>query len=1008
MTKQSPEKQLITDYLKDRLVASGWQFVNGNELERTGLDEPLLLNNLRSALLKINANLGITNKEVDDVIQEIKLVPIGETGAKQILHYLKYGVGVKFYQDKIVKIVNLFDYTNPANNEFIGAREVYFKGSESVRADIVLYVNGIPLANVEGKNPLSLSVSWQDAYRQIKKYERVAGEAYKYIQIGAVADAQARYFAIAPWLAEVGTYEWKENDLDAVDALSEFLRPERLLDIVRNFLFVREEWGTYHKVIARYMQYRAVNKICERVVNNLAGKDEKNKGLVWHWQGSGKTLTMIFAAHKLYFNNLLEHPTVFFVIDRKDLEEQLSNELSSLDLNFKHDTVGSVNDMVSVVQADNYLGKRGVFVTLLHKFESGRPWLPVNFGEDKKETIADRKNVICFLDEVHRTQYGLMAAQMKHVLRSAFYFGFTGTPVDEKERDTYREFGYPVDSEDYLDKYFINESLADGFTVPVVFMPRQEKLHLSADDLKLVIEKIAKEDALGEDETEKVEDKVASKLDKIKIFLEDKQRIGKIAEDIVGHFREYVDGRFKAMVVCGSRLACVAYKQKLDELLGEDASEVVMTFNVGDKQAIAQYYETWKAKYPVANSDKEIRDEIVRRFKSDADNNPKILIVTDMLLTGFDAPILQTMYFDKPLKKHRLLQAIARVNRLYGEVKKAGVIVDYVGILKEAKRAHEMYYEDAAGTTVPFEYEYLADNFTKLMMALKDIVGSAPAKLSRETLVQTMDKLRDETKEKDFSANYREARKYFELLGSSELRLKYLADFKFYSAIFAYLQKLKGDERGENNDIYFAKTLSAVHDAINIESISKDLPPFSFNVEYFNALSKSPLNKKEQAMNNLFALERMVLVEQAGNPILRSVFEKVEEMVRKWREKAVDYEELYDSGVKIIVQIKDKLKQKQELGLSDLEFGIYETISGEIKGGKKACVLAKDIHDSIVKHIIPGWEGQAVLRQNVSRIIREKVRQLKATDGLSLEEINNLSQIIFNSVEQYAQKGGKV
>jgi len=152
----------------------------------------------------------------------------------------------------------------------------------------------------------------------------------------------------------------------------------------------------------------------------------------------------------------------------------------------------------------------------------------------------------------------------------------------------------------------------------------------------------------------------------------------------------------------------------------------------------------------------------------------------------------------------------------------------------------------------------------------------------------------------------------------------------------------------------------------------------------------------------------MVLVEQAGNPILRSVFEKVEEMVRKWREKAVDYEELYDSGVKIIVQIKDKLKQKQELGLSDLEFGIYETISGEIKGGKKACVLAKDIHDSIVKHIIPGWEGQAVLRQNVSRIIREKVRQLKATDGLSLEEINNLSQIIFNSVEQYAQKGGKV
>src|SRR3989339_664681 len=194
MTKQSPEKQLIPDYLKDRLVASGWQFVNGNELERTGLDEPLLLNNLRSALLKINANLGITNKEVDDVIQEIKLVPIGETGAKQILHYLKYGVGVKFYQDKTVKIVNLFDFANIEKNEFIISREVYFKGAETARTDIILFVNGIPLVNIEGKNPLSLSVSWQDAYRQIKKYEHASGEAYKYMQIGAVADVEARYF----------------------------------------------------------------------------------------------------------------------------------------------------------------------------------------------------------------------------------------------------------------------------------------------------------------------------------------------------------------------------------------------------------------------------------------------------------------------------------------------------------------------------------------------------------------------------------------------------------------------------------------------------------------------------------------------------------------------------------------------------------------------------------------------------------------------------------------------
>jgi len=1002
--KQESEKQLITDYLKDKLVQSGWRFVAGSELERTGFDEPLLLNNLRKALLKINVNLGITDKEVDDVIQEIKLVPNGETGVKQMLHYLKYGVGVKFHQDKVVKIVNLFDFENLNNNEFITTREVYFKGAETVRADIVLYVNGIPLVNVEGKNPLSLSVSWEDAYHQIKKYERKAGEAYKYIQIGAVADVEARYFAIVPWMEDVNTYEWKEAGLDAVDALAELLKPERVLDVLRNFLFVREEKGSYNKIIARYMQYRAVNKICERVVNHLEGKDERNKGLIWHWQGSGKTLTMIFAAHKLYFNKYLAGPSIFFMIDRKDLEEQMSNELSSLDLNFSHNKVGSVDDMAQVVRADNYQGKRGVFVTLLHKFEPGRQWLPAGFDNEKQKTIADRKNVICFLDEVHRTQYGLLAAQMKHILRSAFYFGFTGTPVDEKERDTYREFGYPVDSEDYLDKYFINESLVDGFTVPVVFMPRQEKLHLSANDLKLLIEQIGKEDVFDEEELENIEDSAARKLDKIRLFLEDEQRIEKISEDIAEHFKEFVVDRFKAMVVCGSRKACVIYKRELDKLLGAETSEIVMTFNIGDQKLLTDYYTNWKAKYPSAKNDKEIREEIVRRFKSGIDSNPKILIVTDMLLTGFDAPMLQTMYFDKPLKKHRLLQAVARVNRLYGDVKEAGVIVDCAGILKEAKRAHEKYYEDERGTTVPFEYEYLADNFKKLIDKLKEIIGKTPKTITRENLTEVMDKLRDGNAEKNFTENYRELRKIFELLGTNQIKLIYLADYKFYSAIFAYLQKLKGENDNDNNKAYFSKTLEAAHQALYVDEITKDLPSFAFDIKYFDTVLGSKMDKKEKAMNMVFGLERFVLVEQHGNPTLRTIMEKVQDLVRKWREKSIDCEELYDYGAEIVEEIKGKEQEQEALGLKDVEFGIYEVVFESLQNKDKALQLAKDIFNEISENLIPGWEGQAVLRQNVSRIIREMIRKLKATEKLSLDEINNLSQAIFESIEQYAVK----
>lgn len=997
--KQESEKQLVTDYLKDRLVEAGWRFVAGNSLERSGLDEPLLVGNLRASLSRLNSHLDITEKEIDDVVQEIKLVPAGESGCRQMLHYFKYGIGVKFYQDKIVKIVNLFDFANPKNNEFIISREVCSKGSELVRADIILYVNGIPLANIEGKNPLSLTVSWQDGYRQIKKYERLAPEAYKYIQIGAAVDAEARYFAIAPWMENVETYEWKEDGLDSVESLVKFLQPERILDILRNFLFVREEKGSFNKVIARYMQYRAVNKICERVANHLEGKDEKNKGLIWHWQGSGKTLTMIFAAHKLYFHKLLEGPTIFFIIDRKDLEEQLSNELSSLDLNFGYDTIGSVNDLVGAVQADNYQGKRGMFITLLHKFEAGRQWLPIDFDDEKKTTISDRKNVICFLDEVHRTQYGLLAAQMKHILRDAFYFGFTGTPVDEKERDTYREFGYPVDSEDYLDKYFINESLTDGFTVPVVFMPRQETLHYSAEIIK-AIHKSESEDPFGDEE---MEDRVARKLNVKDAFLENEQRIGKISEDIAEHFKEYISGRFKAMVVCGSRKACVMYKNKLDELLGVEVSEIIMTFNVGDQKDIADYYEKWKNKYPAAKLDKDIRDEIVRRFKDSVSGSPKILIVTDMLLTGFDAPMLQTMYFDKPIKKHRLLQAIARVNRPYKDIKKAGMIVDYVGILKEAKRAHKMYYEDEKGTTVPFEYEYLEDSFKELIKGIQEVIGKTPKKINREILIASMDRLRDEQAEKRFLENYRESRKIFELLGNRNIKLDYLDDYKFYSAIFAYLRKLKGEDK-EDNKIYFSKTLDVVHKAISIEEINKDLPTFSFDVSYFDSIIKTSLGKKEKAMNIVFALERMVLVEKTNNPVLRSVFEKVEKLVRKWRERSIDYEEVYDEVVAVAEEIKAKEKEKKELGLNDVEFGIYEMVSRKLGDNKKSLDLAKDMYGSMRENIITGWEGQAVLRQNVSRVIREKVRQLKTKEGLSLYEINDLSKTIFESVEEYAKE----
>jgi type I restriction enzyme R subunit len=676
------EKKLIEDYLIEELQKRGWLFVENEKLEREAISEPLLVSNFKKALQRLNEDLEIGKEEINKVVQEIRLLPVSQEGVKKLLHYFKYGIGIKFERERVVKTVKIFDFENLENNEFLMSRQIPFKGKEIIRPDILLFINGIPLIEIECKNPTQMDVSWQEAYSQIKNYEKIVPELYKYLQIGVAVETEARYFPIVPWQKEVLIYEWKEEGKDSIESILEFLRTERILDILRNFLFVREERGEMTKVIARYMQYRATNKIFERVIKNLKGKEEKNKGLIWHWQGSGKTLTMIFAAHKLYFEKLLKTPTIFFIVDRIDLETQLFEEFNYLKLNLSLERIENVSSLREIIKADNFKGKRGVFITLLHKFKPGEEKiqnLNLELQRVLGETISNRKNVICFLDEVHRSQYGLMVAQMKKILKNAFFFGFTGTPIAKEERNTYETFGYPLKEEGYLDKYFVEESIKDNFTLPIVYQPRLEReVHLKKEDLRVFLESPFEE--LKETEKEKIERAVSQKLNKIRVFLENPKRIKEITKDIIKHFKENLNGKFKAMVVTGSRKACVLYKRALDEILPSEYTEVVMTYQIAEKESIIEEYrQELIKKYPEGGGDpSKIDIEIRDKFKTEI--FPKILIVTDMLLTGFDAPILQTIYLDKLLKKHRLLQAIARTNRPYKDLKEAGLIIDYVGI----------------------------------------------------------------------------------------------------------------------------------------------------------------------------------------------------------------------------------------------------------------------------------------------------------------------------------------
>ncbi len=756
------EKRLVEDYITKCLTrVKNWDLIAADKLKRDDSREPLLISYLIDAIKRINRNVELTEGDINRVLSELILAPANMGGAKTVLRCLKQGVPVKLEKGRTVKYIQLIDYSNPENNEFIASRQVAFLGAGEIKTDIVLFVNGIPLVLIECKSPVKPHSTLEDAYRQVKRYEYMVPELFKYVQFSIAAEWNASYFPNTTEGRDTPREKWRVEGIeDELDAIIEMLDKKVLLDLVRYFIFVREVSGEHTRVMARWMQYQAANKIVERIVKNLKGEDIRNSGLIWHWLGSGKTLTMIFAANKIWTQNILENPTIFFIADRIELEEQLRNEYEALETTLPElERIESVKHLLEILK----LGKRGVFLTLIHKF---RPEEIIQLVEElerlgsteEEETILTRKNIVTFIDEGHRTQYGLLAAAMRCALRNAFFFAFTGTPIAKGRKDTYAYFAYPEQGEYHLHRYFILESQKDGHTIPITFTTHlldkvglkynsetmeeyqtflnsetfediEDRFDTSA--YKHIIDFLVERGVLKEVPEEyrpEVREGIKNRITKIKIFMEKIDRIQTIAQDIAQHFTENIDGKFKAMVVTASRIACVRYKKAIDQALKnlsilnpEQYTEVVMTYSQNDPDEILEYERKLKDRFGRSKETSEINKEIITKFKGE--EYPKIVIVTDMLITGFDHPQLQTIYLDKPLKAHMLLQTVARVNRPAPE-KETGLIVDYVGVLEDYEKALAFYEkEDFATISQSFyDIEKTLEDFEKLLKETGELV----------------------------------------------------------------------------------------------------------------------------------------------------------------------------------------------------------------------------------------------------------------------------------------------
>lgn len=997
------EKSTVEDYIINKLKEKGWKHILGEELEREDYSEPLLVSDFIRAIRKINETLDLSESDVNRILAELKSKPASFEGSKHVLRFLKQGIAIKLEKTRELKYVDLLDRERLENNEFVVSNQVWFESSAGkIRPDIVLYVNGVPLVVIECKNPTDPGVSWETAYRQVKDYENTVPELFKYVQFSIAAEATARYFPNVIGLKDIKIYLWREEGFeDDLDATLEMLSKSTLIDLLVNFTFAREEHGESTKVLPRFMQYNAANRVYDRVIGNLEGKEEKNSGLIWHWQGSGKTLVMIFAVHKLYRHPKLENPTIFLVVDRDELEEQLNTEFSCLDLGIaKPEVISSVKNLKEVLTHDECRGKRGIFITLIHKFRE-EDLSALKLGKKSEEAISNRKNVIAIVDEGHRTQYGKLAEQMRDVLRSAFFFAFTGTPIAKKGRDTYLTFSYPDQKELYIHKYFIEDSIKDGFTLPIVFQTRMEKkVGLRRGQLENFLAQELEE--IPEDFRERVERRISRRLNNVVVFLEDPERIKTIAEDIANHFKENIDGKFKGMVVAASRKACVIYKEKLDKFLPPGYTEVVMTFDPHtNPEPIAGYYQKLRERYQNKQID-EVRREIIRKFKEE--EYPKILIVTDMLLTGFDAPILEVMYLDKPIKEHRLLQAIARTNRPFMDVKEAGLIIDYVGVLREFEKALAIYQKQ--------DVRYAAVDLKEKVREFRDLLegteelfeGVDRKRTDRETLKSAIKMLfHDDRAEKEFLLDYDRLRRIYEFLGPRYLTPKDIERFKWLTAV--HNSRNKWISRPDQEELervkeyfkkYFNRTVETIHKTLDIK-MKEEFPILKLDEEYLNKLGKVHASIADRVYDMVFALNKYVLVDRSQKLLYEPIARKVERIVRRWKEKKIDVKEAYERLSEIVRETQDLEKRQKELKLSEEEYFLLVALEEKLGRSKKLVGEVRSLWGGLEKSgkLFKGWNKKPTLLKEVGREIRKFLRK-----KMPLKERNEVYEKIIKGLKE--------
>lgn len=991
--------QMTPEYIQSELPAIelfqklGYDYIDASlQDSRSSINEVVLLDRLRTALQKINPWLeGNVLEKVIRTITTISASTLMEANQRAFELITKSdAITEKPTPDSKPQPVFLIDYQNIENNDFLVVNQMkhYGHGNNSI-PDLIVYVNGLPLAVIEAKSP---KVSITDAISDLEYYQTNSPKLFHYNQICVgINKGKALYGTIGGSFPHYAKY--RADDMTAVQQLVDreptaqdilihaLFQKEIFLDIVRNFTIFEVDQGRTIKKLPRYQQLRAVNKILDRLQTTNKG------GVVWHTQGSGKSITMIYLATKLRREEAgFDNPTILVVTDRIDLDNQISSTFRRVGFDNPIQTASIAN--LKELLRDTY-GK--TLMTTIHKFQERAEELRENV-----EVLSDKENIFVLIDEAHRSQYGMTAAYMRSALPKAKFIAFTGTPIDKESKSTLREFY----GGDYIDKYTIKQSVEDGNTLAIRYQTGMPDFFIEKELMNEVFS------ATFGHETEEKQAKLKSKAASLDTFLMAKRRVEEIAKHLITHFKDkiYPNG-YKAMLVCHNRYQAIAYQKaflKLKEQgLNTFETKVIMSLNT--KKDPPEFRELAtpedQVKTAIENFKLPFGSEIdLSRGGKKQFDNTAILIVSDMLLTGYDAPIVQCMYIDKLLKEHNLLQAIARVNRT-GSGKEYGLVVDYAGITNYLTDALKIFSGDLEASDVMTNI----DNE-------KTILENRHSKMVAYFNTVKIDRHKERAKFEDACVLYLEPDdlrdKYIELVKLFNKSMDIVLPDPFAVA-YEYDLKLFNDIKLESVNTHTpeklfitkeeSKKIQMIIDehlrATGVHYLLSEAVDITDSKRFEEELARKGGKTKELTIAN--RIKHTIQANKKENPeFYDDLAKRLERLIRDREEDRIDQAQLLLEFHKIQEEIINAKEEWKRLGLgSAIEFPVYKKLEKVFPDPKGLCSA---IFEKIGVYLQKSdWKDH----DDLKREIRKEIKSLLRAAGADSELLKSLPVDIVDILE---------